>query len=232
MFVYKIDRLLLELKLPPSDAYFKLKHIIDEVNSLLRYVFTTAIVLPVLLFPFPTSLLPSLSLSLPPSLRSPSLPPSHRPAPPSLYIVFIQIQKRVSFSLHYWAMSVLLLLNMDLSSLYIHLLLSMPTHSEVFQHSVSQNDCGGTYTSTKQRAYYAHQPIHTHTSPHTHTTLSNAALYVYIFHAILKCVCVCVCVCRRTFSKKMSSPDAQRSFVEFILQPLYKVKCDTIIQQH
>lgn len=33
--INKIDRLVLELKLPPTDAYYKLKHIIDEVNSLL-----------------------------------------------------------------------------------------------------------------------------------------------------------------------------------------------------
>ena len=34
--INKIDRLILELKLPPSDAYFKLRHIVDEVNGLLR----------------------------------------------------------------------------------------------------------------------------------------------------------------------------------------------------
>ena len=34
----QIDRLILELKLPPADAYFKLKHIIDEINSILRLV--------------------------------------------------------------------------------------------------------------------------------------------------------------------------------------------------
>ncbi|XP_020895189.1 116 kDa U5 small nuclear ribonucleoprotein component [Exaiptasia diaphana] len=33
--INKIDRLMLELKLPPTDAYYKLKHIVDEVNSLL-----------------------------------------------------------------------------------------------------------------------------------------------------------------------------------------------------
>lgn len=33
--INKIDRLILELKLPPTDAYYKLKHIIDEVNALL-----------------------------------------------------------------------------------------------------------------------------------------------------------------------------------------------------
>lgn len=33
--INKIDRLMLELKLPPQDAYFKLKHIVDEINSLL-----------------------------------------------------------------------------------------------------------------------------------------------------------------------------------------------------
>ena len=32
----KIDRLMLELKLPPQDAYFKIKHIIDEVNGLIK----------------------------------------------------------------------------------------------------------------------------------------------------------------------------------------------------
>jgi U5 small nuclear ribonucleoprotein component len=35
--VNKIDRLILELKLPPQDAYFKIKHIIDEVNGLIKY---------------------------------------------------------------------------------------------------------------------------------------------------------------------------------------------------
>lgn len=33
--INKIDRLILELKLPPADAYYKLKHIVDEVNGLL-----------------------------------------------------------------------------------------------------------------------------------------------------------------------------------------------------
>ena len=34
--VNKIDRLILELKLPPTDAYYKLRNIIDEVNGLIR----------------------------------------------------------------------------------------------------------------------------------------------------------------------------------------------------
>lgn len=33
--INKVDRLILELKLPPQDAYHKLKHIIEEVNSML-----------------------------------------------------------------------------------------------------------------------------------------------------------------------------------------------------
>ena len=28
----KLDRLVLELKLPPNDAYYKIKHTLDEVN--------------------------------------------------------------------------------------------------------------------------------------------------------------------------------------------------------
>ncbi|CAF4414494.1 unnamed protein product [Rotaria sp. Silwood2] len=34
--INKIDRLVLELKLPPQDAYFKIKHIVDEVNGLIK----------------------------------------------------------------------------------------------------------------------------------------------------------------------------------------------------
>lgn len=33
LIVNKMDRLILELKLPPSDAYFKLKHVVEEVNT-------------------------------------------------------------------------------------------------------------------------------------------------------------------------------------------------------
>jgi U5 small nuclear ribonucleoprotein component len=34
--INKIDRLILELKLPPNDSYYKLRHIIEEINGLLR----------------------------------------------------------------------------------------------------------------------------------------------------------------------------------------------------
>nr|CAG4649929.1 EOG090X00RJ [Sida crystallina] len=33
--INKIDRLMLELKLPPQDAYYKLRHVVEEVNGLL-----------------------------------------------------------------------------------------------------------------------------------------------------------------------------------------------------
>lgn len=35
--INKVDRLIVELKLPPTDAYYKLRHIVDEVNALLKY---------------------------------------------------------------------------------------------------------------------------------------------------------------------------------------------------
>lgn len=35
LVVNKMDRLILELKLPPNDAYYKLKHTIEEVNSII-----------------------------------------------------------------------------------------------------------------------------------------------------------------------------------------------------
>lgn len=36
LVVNKVDRLILELKLPPADAYFKLRHTIEEVNTIIR----------------------------------------------------------------------------------------------------------------------------------------------------------------------------------------------------
>lgn len=35
LVVNKVDRLVLELKIPPTDAYFKLKHTIEEVNRII-----------------------------------------------------------------------------------------------------------------------------------------------------------------------------------------------------
>lgn len=35
LIINKMDRLILELKLPPNDAYFKLKHVIEEVNTII-----------------------------------------------------------------------------------------------------------------------------------------------------------------------------------------------------
>ncbi|KAF8424500.1 P-loop containing nucleoside triphosphate hydrolase protein [Tirmania nivea] len=35
LVVNKVDRLILELKIPPTDAYFKLKHTIEEVNTII-----------------------------------------------------------------------------------------------------------------------------------------------------------------------------------------------------
>ena len=32
----KLDRLVLELKLPPSDAYYKIKHTLDDLNSVIQ----------------------------------------------------------------------------------------------------------------------------------------------------------------------------------------------------
>lgn len=38
LVVNKMDRLILELKLPPNDAYFKLKHVIEEVNTIIETI--------------------------------------------------------------------------------------------------------------------------------------------------------------------------------------------------
>lgn len=36
LIINKMDRLVLELKLPPTDAYFKLKHVVEEVNTVIE----------------------------------------------------------------------------------------------------------------------------------------------------------------------------------------------------
>ncbi|KAF2096651.1 116 kda u5 small nuclear ribonucleoprotein-like protein component [Rhizodiscina lignyota] len=36
LVINKMDRLILELKLPPKDAYFKLKHVVEEVNTIIE----------------------------------------------------------------------------------------------------------------------------------------------------------------------------------------------------
>ena len=32
----KLDRLVLELKLPPADAYYKIKHTLDDINMVIQ----------------------------------------------------------------------------------------------------------------------------------------------------------------------------------------------------
>lgn len=36
LVINKMDRLIMELKLPPADAYFKLKHVVEEVNTVIE----------------------------------------------------------------------------------------------------------------------------------------------------------------------------------------------------
>ena len=36
LIINKMDRLMLELKLPPTDAYFKLKHVVEQVNTVIE----------------------------------------------------------------------------------------------------------------------------------------------------------------------------------------------------
>ena len=36
LVINKMDRLILELRLPPNDAYFKLKHVVEEVNTMIE----------------------------------------------------------------------------------------------------------------------------------------------------------------------------------------------------
>ena len=38
LVVNKIDRLILELRIKPADAYYKIKHTIEEINTFIRSV--------------------------------------------------------------------------------------------------------------------------------------------------------------------------------------------------
>ena len=38
LVVNKIDRLILELRIKPADAFYKIKHTIEEINTFIRYV--------------------------------------------------------------------------------------------------------------------------------------------------------------------------------------------------
>jgi U5 small nuclear ribonucleoprotein component len=38
LVVNKIDRLILELRIKPADAFYKIKHTIEEVNTFIRLV--------------------------------------------------------------------------------------------------------------------------------------------------------------------------------------------------
>jgi len=42
LVVNKIDRLILELRLPPTDAFYKIKHTIEEINTYIRLVHLTS----------------------------------------------------------------------------------------------------------------------------------------------------------------------------------------------
>lgn len=35
VLINKIDRLIIELKLPPADAYLKIKHTLEEINAVI-----------------------------------------------------------------------------------------------------------------------------------------------------------------------------------------------------
>ena len=38
LVINKIDRLILELRLKPADAFYKIRHTIEEVNTFIRHV--------------------------------------------------------------------------------------------------------------------------------------------------------------------------------------------------
>lgn len=53
LVINKVDRLILELKLPPTDAYFKLVHTIEEINNLIAAATTGVLSITASLHPCP-----------------------------------------------------------------------------------------------------------------------------------------------------------------------------------
>lgn len=43
LVVNKIDRLILELRIKPTDAFYKIKHTIEEINSFIRYALISSL---------------------------------------------------------------------------------------------------------------------------------------------------------------------------------------------
>jgi translation elongation factor EF-G len=43
LVVNKIDRLILELRVKPADAYYKIKHTIEEINTFIRCAFVKSL---------------------------------------------------------------------------------------------------------------------------------------------------------------------------------------------
>ena len=49
LVVNKIDRLILELRIKPADAFYKIKHTIEEVNTIIAYIYLTSVLVLVLI---------------------------------------------------------------------------------------------------------------------------------------------------------------------------------------
>jgi len=45
LVINKIDRLILELRIKPADAFYKIKHTIEEINAFIRLEYRVIIIL-------------------------------------------------------------------------------------------------------------------------------------------------------------------------------------------
>ena len=150
--------------------------------------------------------------------------------------VSTRTRKRHQLCLPCWETSVSPPPSLDSPSLSTHSPSSTPRALGDFQLTTSPRGSGGTSSSTKPRPCRFYQFFYIRIITHPCFTdqlfvFSYLAYFRIISHThtptILdlqfKVNSGCFYFCRRTFSKKTTSPDAQRSFLEFILQPLYKV---------
>lgn len=55
LVINKIDRLILELRIPPADAYYKIRATIEEVNTFMRFAYCSVPMLVSLLMTRPVT---------------------------------------------------------------------------------------------------------------------------------------------------------------------------------
>jgi U5 small nuclear ribonucleoprotein component len=168
LVVNKIDRLILELRLPPTDAYYKIKHTIEEINTFIRSYSSTSLC-------FQISELSCSSIDPNPDLRL---------SPEKGNVAFASTDMNWCFTLRSFA------------HLYAE------TYGKTFWHA-SWNSSLTTYSGKVDAKGFADR------------------LWGDIYFDDKS----------RKFTRKQADPSSPRSFVHFVLNPLYKLYSQVLSEE-